>query len=233
MKRIHKIIISALVIFFVVGCGQQQQRTANDIVTEYPENAKVVFENDYVKAVEFMLEPGDKLPLHKGGKRVVYALSDYKVKWTEGDETSEKEWQKGDAHWHDAIEHAIENIGDTIASYMVVMRKDALLPETGEYDLSRDASQLDSEHSKIIFDNEHVRLIGVTLGSGESQPKHEGIYRLIYSLSDYKIEYTYNETNTVESQMEKGYVHWHAPDRHSVKNIGDPPAHYLIFAFKK
>jgi quercetin dioxygenase-like cupin family protein len=163
---------------------QQQQKTANDIVAEYPDNAKVVFENKYVQVVKFNLEPGDKLPLHKGGKRVVYAVYDFKVKWTEGNETSEKEWQNGDAHWHDAIEHAIENIGDTIASYLVVMRKDTLLPETGEYDVSRDASQLDSEHSKIIFDNDHVRVIDVKLGSGESQPKHEGIYRLIYSLSD-------------------------------------------------
>lgn len=233
MKRKHKIIISALVIFFIVGCGQQQQKTANDIVAEYPDNAKVVFENKYVQVVKFTLEPGDKLPLHKGGKRVVYALSDYKVKWTEGDETSEKEWQKGNVHWHDAVPHAIENIGKTDADYLVVTRKDTALPETDEYDLSRDASQLDSEHSKIIFDNDHVRVIDVKLGSGESQPKHEGIYRLIYSLSDYKIEYTYNETNSVETDMEKGYVHWHAPDKHSVKNIGDSPVHYLIFAFKK
>jgi hypothetical protein len=102
----------------------------------------VIFDNDYVRAVEFILKPGDNLPLHKGHPRIVYVLSDYKIKWTEGDKTSEKEWKKVNVHWHDAIEHAIENTGDKDAHFIVVARKKTALPETGEYDLSRDASTI-------------------------------------------------------------------------------------------
>lgn len=233
MKHTNILIITLAVIFLVGACAQKEQKAVEDIVAEYPENTKVVFENDYVQAVEFTLKPGEKLPLHTGGPRVVYALADYKIKWTEGGKITEKEWKKGDTHWHSAIDHAVENIGDVDAKYLVVTRTKNPLPETGENDLSRDASQLDSEHSQIIFENDQVRVIEVNLPGGESQPKHDGINRLIYSLNDYQIEYTYYQLNNVETEMQAGYIHWHAPEKHAVKNIGDTPAHYLIFAFKQ
>jgi hypothetical protein len=105
------IIISLAAVLFIQSCGDQQPKAIEDITGEYPDNAKVIFENNYVRAVEFMLKPGDNLPLHKGNPRAVYALSDYKIRWTEGDETTDKEWQKGDTHWHSADEHAVENVG--------------------------------------------------------------------------------------------------------------------------
>ena len=123
-------------------------------------------------------------------------LSDYKIKWTEGDQVIEKAWQKGDVHWHDAIEHAVENIGNADASYFVVTRKEKVLPDAGDYAITQDASQLDSEHASSIFENEYVRLIEVKLAAGESQPMHHGIHRLIYSLTSYQIEYTSDQMDT-------------------------------------
>ena len=233
MDKTNAIIIPIAVLVFLGGCGQQKKQAIEDVVAAYPDEAQVIFENDYVRAVEFTLEPGEKLPLHKGGPRAVYALSNYQIKWDEGGLVSEKEWQKGDIHWHDAISHAIENIGDSEAKYLVVTRKEKELPDTGVFDISRDASQLDSEHSKIIFENDHVRVIEVALEAGESQPKHDGIHRLIYSLTDYQILYTYGENNTVEVELKAGDIHWHTADNHSVKNIGDSLVHYLIYEFKK
>ncbi|MBN1480686.1 hypothetical protein JXA70_10470 [candidate division KSB1 bacterium] len=233
MRNVSKILVLLATITFAVSCGPKQQKAVADIVVAYPDNAKIVFENDYVKAVEFTLKPGDQLPLHQGGARVIYALSDYKIKWTEGGETIEKEWQRGDTHWHDAIDHAVENIGDTEAQYLVVTRTETPLPETGDFDVSRDASQVDSENATILFENDIFRIIDVKLDPGESQPKHEGIYRLIYSLNDYRAEYNYYRLNTIEAEMEESLIHWHVPEEHSVKNVGETPAHYLIFAVKK
>ena len=61
--------------------------------------------------------------------------------------------------------------------------------------------------------------------------------RLIYSLTDYKIEYSYYElneiVNKIEREMEESFVHSNTDDKHSVKNIGNTLAHYLVFSFKK
>jgi quercetin dioxygenase-like cupin family protein len=233
MKQFNTLFSSFLMLLIAAGCGQQPQKIVEDITAAYPDNSKIIFINDYVKAVEFSLKPGDKLPLHTSGKRVVYALSDYRLKWTEADKISEKQWQKGETHWHDDLEHAVENIGDTDAEFLVVTRTENPLPETGDVNLSRDAAQVDSEHAKVLFENEEIRVLEVKLDRDESQPKHDGLNRLIYSLSDYQVEYSYYIMNTVETEMEEGYVHWHTADKHSVRNVGDTPAHYLIFAFKE
>jgi hypothetical protein len=233
MKQLNTIIIGLVTILFIGGCGQKQEQAIEDIVAACPNNAKVVFENDYVQAVEFMLKPGEKLPLHKGGPRALYSLSDYTIKWTEGGQVNEKKWQKGDAHWHNAIAHAAENIGETDANYLVVTRTAIALPETGDYDIAQDASQIDSEHASIVFENEHVRIIDVQIVANESQPGHNGINRLIYALTPYQIKYTSDKMDTTETNMNAGDAHWHTPDNHAVENTGETLAHYLIFEFKK
>jgi quercetin dioxygenase-like cupin family protein len=231
MKYTVLTIICFGIILYVGGCGQQQEKSTDDTVAPPLVTETVQFENDYVKVTEFMLKPGGKLPLHKGGPRVVYALSDYTIRWTEGDQVSEKKWQKGDVHWHNAIEHAVENIGDTDAHYIVITRKDIALPKAGDYAIDQDASQLDSDHANIIFENDQVRVINVNLAAGESQPMHHGVNRLIYSLTSYQIEYTSDQMDTQNSRKEAGDIHWHTADKHAVKNNGETVAHYLIFEF--
>jgi len=233
MKKISTIIIGLVTTLCVGGCTQQPDKIIKEVVDTYPANTTVKIENDYIKVVEFILKPGDKLPLHKGDPRAIYSLSDYKLKWTEGDKETEKEWTKGHAHWHNAIDHAAENIGDTDANFLVVTRKEMTLPQTGDYDIGQDASQLDSDHANIIFENEHVRIIEVSLAPGESQPEHQGINRLIYSLKSYQVQFVSDKMGTMKTKMESGDAHWHTADKHAVENIGETLAHYLIFVFKK
>jgi len=234
MKRIGFTLVLLALMMLVMGCGKQKEEVVvEDIVAAAPEMSKVVFDNEFVKAVEFIIKPGEKLPLHKGGPRVVYSLSDYKIKWTESGQVTEKEWIKGHAHWHDAIDHAVENTGDRDAHYLVVTRKDMTLAVAEGYDISQDASQLDSDHSKIVFENDHVRIIEVKIATGEQQPMHLGVNRLIYSLTSYNIKYTSDKMEAKETMREAGDAHWHEADQHSVENIGATLAHFLIFEFKK
>jgi hypothetical protein len=233
MKQISTIIIGLVTMLCIVGCGQQQEKIIEENVANSPANTTVKIENDYVKVIEFMLKPGDKLSLHKGGQRAIYSLSDYKLKWTEGDQETEKEWTKGQAHWHNAIEHAAENIGETDANYLVVTRKEMALPETDDYDIEQDASEFDSEHANIIFENEYVRIIEVKLAAGESQTMHHGINRVIYSLTSYQIKFISDKMEPMDTKIETGDAHWHTADKHAVENIGETLAHYLIFEFKQ
>jgi hypothetical protein len=231
MRYTSLITICFSIVLFIAGCGQQQEKVTEESAAPQTVPETVQFENEFVKVSEFVLKSGDKTPLHEGGARVVYALSDYKIKWTEGDQVSEKAWQKGNVHWHEAIEHAVENIGETEANYIVVTRKENPLPETGDYSMAKDASQSDTEHATAVFENEHVRVIEVKLAAGDSQPMHDGVNRLIYSLSAYEIEYTSDQMDTKHMNMNKDDIHWHTADKHAVKNIGETLAHYLIFEF--
>jgi quercetin dioxygenase-like cupin family protein len=235
MNRIKVLIAGLVAIVLSTGCVNKQDKpvTFQEVIAEHPEKARIVFENDYVYAVKVKLKPGEKLPLHEGERRVVYSLSDYKIKWTEDGRVEEKQWQKGDSHLHHADAHAVENTGDTDAEYLVVTRTAMALPDAGESLLSGDMSKVDSLHAEILLEDDDIRVLEVKLDTGKAQPKHDGLNRLIYSLSDYQIEYTYYIMDNVETEMERGYIHWHTADKHSVKNVGDTPAHYLLFGFKK
>lgn len=227
------ILLALTGLFLVTACAQEEVEVVEDVLKAAPDKASTVFANDFVRLDMFTLEPGEVLPLHKGGPRAVYALSDYTIKWTEGDRVSEKTWRRGDAHWHDAVAHAVDNIGDSDATYLTVTRKETVLPASSGYDTAQDAGELDKTHADVTFVNDHVRIIEVELSPGESQPVHHGINRLIYSLSDYRIRYTSDQADTKEMTMAKGEAHWHGADEHAVENIGETPARYVIFEFLK
>jgi quercetin dioxygenase-like cupin family protein len=87
--------------------------------------AKLSFDNEVFRITEVTLPPGASIPMHSGVNRVVYSLSDYQTLYEAGDEgKEEKSFKKGDVHWHDACLHALENIGETEAKYLVVSYKD-------------------------------------------------------------------------------------------------------------
>ena len=218
-------------------CERQEKKppeeVTQDVVVPTPQHAEPMFNNDYVKAVKFTLGPGDKLPLHQGTRRVIYSLSDYKIKWMEGDLQTEKQWKKGQVHWHDAAQHAVENIGKTEAEYLVVARKDAVLPLLEGDEISHAISQLDVAYSSVVFDNEDVRVMEVKIPSGEKQPMHSGGHRLVYALTAYDAKYRSDKMGTKESTVKAGTAHWHGPDKHAVENTGQTSANFLIFEFKK
>jgi hypothetical protein len=233
MKRIQIFFVGLISFIILFGCGQQKEEVIEDIVAAYPYKTQVLYENDYVKVVEFNLNPGDKLPMHKGGSRVIYSLSDYTLKWNEGGKVTEKSWEKGEIHWHDALDHAAENIGETNANYMTMTRTDLKLPDAGDYTVEEDAGKKDQENSSVVFENDNVRVIEVNLPAGAAQEMHDGINRLIYSLNDYSINYASDKAEPKEMEMKSGEFHWHGADQHAVENIGETAANYLIFEFKK
>jgi hypothetical protein len=57
--KLMSFIISLTAILLIISCGEKQQKVIDDITASNPDNAKVILDNDYVRAVEFMLKPGD------------------------------------------------------------------------------------------------------------------------------------------------------------------------------
>lgn len=233
MNRSVAVSLGLLVLAMFVGCGGGDPKPVQNILASYPELASLVFENDYVRVVEFTLGPGDELPLHHGGRRVVYALSDFTLEWLEGEaEPVTKKWTSGAVHFHDAVTHAARNAGSTEARYLVVSRKTVPLPIIEAYGAERDVAAADADHSEAIFENDHVRVIEVHIAPGDKQPAHHGLNRLIYALSDYTITYSSERSENEESIVEIEDAHWHGRDEHAVENTGETEAHYLVFAWK-
>ncbi|TDW24267.1 cytoplasmic protein [Kribbella kalugense] len=79
-----------------------------------------VFENERIRLLQSRLTPGDTTPMHSHPDIVVYNLETGRLRFhTASGETEEVELPVGTAWWHDAAEHATENVGTTVIRSLI------------------------------------------------------------------------------------------------------------------
>lgn len=118
---IKKISLSLFVlILFAVAAAAQ------DPVPIYPNNYKVLLENERVRVLDFQLKKGAKEDFHAHPAAVTYVLAPFKIRFTFPDGTTRiREAKAGEVFYGDPLIHASENIGDTDAHGLLVEMKSA------------------------------------------------------------------------------------------------------------
>lgn len=102
-----------------------------DPVPIYPENYKVLMENDRVRVLDFQLKKGAKEDAHSHPAHVVYVITGFKIRFTLPDgSTRIRETKDGDVLFSEPVTHASENIGDTDAHGILVELKTPPTKET-------------------------------------------------------------------------------------------------------
>lgn len=86
--------------------------------------------------------------------------------------------------------------------------------------------------TQLIFENEYTKIVKVSLEPGETQPLHEAPERLVYSLSDYTIDWSEEGVNMGVKEWKKGDVHYHGAGEHSARNVGETIAEWVVFQYK-
>ena len=100
-----------------------------DPVPLYPNNYKVLFENDRVRVLDFKLRKGDSEKAHFHPANMAVFLADFKIRFTLPDgSTRMREGHPGEVAWSDAIVHTPTNVGDTDAHGVLVELKTATAP---------------------------------------------------------------------------------------------------------
>jgi len=96
-----------------------------DPVPLYPNNYKVLFENDRVRVLDFVLRKGGHEKAHFHPANVAVFLADFKIRFTLPDGTTRlRVGHPGEVGWSDAIVHEPVNVGDTDAHGILVELKD-------------------------------------------------------------------------------------------------------------
>ncbi len=188
--------------------------------------------DDPIHVHRVTLAPGDSLPPHEGGERIVYALTDLPalVFATDG-EREERSFGAGEVHRHDAGIHSVTNEGEAPAEFVVFERR-GVLPETaseGDTDIPEVGDGVTDE---VLLDDAFAEVHRITLQPSAALPPHQGYARAVYSLSGYTVEFT-GPDGTREQRFETGEAHTHAPGDHTVENAGDTIAEFLVVEFKR
>ena len=85
----------------------------NDAVSIAPHLHKIIFENEKVRALEVIVEPGDKAEMHTHPDNVITVLSGGSLIMTFSDGTSKQvDLKTGITFFGPATEHAVENKSD-------------------------------------------------------------------------------------------------------------------------
>ncbi len=97
---------------------------AQDPVPIYPDNYKVLLENDKVRVVQFTLRKGATEDFHSHPAAVTYVLTGFKIRFRFPDGTERiREAKAGDVLYGEAVTHSPLNIGDTDAMGILVEMK--------------------------------------------------------------------------------------------------------------
>jgi beta-alanine degradation protein BauB len=127
MKKFLRILFVAVltgisILFAQSALGQLKYP---DIVKAAPGHAKVILDNKEVRVISVWMSPGDSIPMHHHPQYTVYAASGGTIKSTLPDGTSKVSTIKtGEATWHEAEDHATQNVGKTkMHNILVEMKK--------------------------------------------------------------------------------------------------------------
>ena len=116
----HPIMLSfACVLFF------SPKAVSQDPFTLYPENYRLLLENDRARVIDFQLKKGAREDFHFHPSHVAYILSGFKIQFTFPDGTTRiREAKAGDVLFSEAVTHSPLNIGDTDAHGILIEMKE-------------------------------------------------------------------------------------------------------------
>ena len=97
------------------------QTTVPDAATATPKVVQVKLENDRVRVLEFMSDPGDREGWHFHPAFVVYVVSGGTLRITTPDgKSSDVEFKAGDIRFREPVTHETENVGSSRLHAIIV-----------------------------------------------------------------------------------------------------------------
>lgn len=82
---------------------------------------------------------------------------------------------------------------------------------------------------KVLFENEHVRLLEVKMQPGDHTEMHSHPENLVYALSSARVKFTVPSGEVAELELPAGASMWMDATEHETDNVGDTAIHALMF----
>jgi quercetin dioxygenase-like cupin family protein len=209
---------------------------AQDPVKVAPGMYKVLFENDDARVIEVTGKPGDKSAKHSHPDHVVYAITAGKVKFTGGDgKSKEVSMKAGEVLWSPGETHESELIEGKDFKVVVIELKESPAGGAKPSKLADadDQAKSSADITKVLLDNDRVRVLETRLKPGGKLPKHAHPAHAVYAFTPAKVKFTtYPDEKTSEKSMEAGQAFVSGPVTHVVENVGTTDAHSLLVEIK-
>src|SRR3954453_1825510 len=115
----------------VIPTAKRSQVATDPAVTD-PDLYKVIFENDRVRVLEYRDRPGDRTHPHRHPDSVMYTLSSFHRRVSDGSRSMDVDIPSGEVRWLGAQQHSGHNVGETPThSIFVELKEPACSPSAG------------------------------------------------------------------------------------------------------
>ncbi|MDR7329231.1 cupin domain-containing protein [Corynebacterium guangdongense] len=105
---------------------------ADDPTLTNPDHYRTLWENDFVRVLEYVDEPGDRTTPHDHPNTVMVTLTSFSRRLFAGDRAFDTQLDSGQAVWIPAQRHSGENTGDTPTHSILIELKGAAGGHGGE-----------------------------------------------------------------------------------------------------
>jgi len=97
----------------------------------------------------------------------------------------------------------------------------------------QEAANSASSSSKVLFENDRVRVVELRLEPGKTEPMHSHPAHLVYVLSPARMKMTSSDGKTKEVEVKAGQVIWGEALSHAGENVGTTALHEVIIELKE
>ena len=98
--------------------------------------------------------------------------------------------------------------------------------------LAQDPVEVDSDHYKVEFENDQVRVLRITYGPNEKSVMHAHPEGVAVYLSDLKGQFTLPDGQTIEEEGKAGEAVWTEAGQHLPQNMTDQPFELILVELK-
>jgi len=97
--------------------------------------------------------------------------------------------------------------------------------------MTLDPVETNPDHYKVVFENEHVRVLEYTDRPGDRTTPHEHPNSVMHTLTSFRRR-LYSGDKEIDVEIPAGTTNWLPAQQHSALNIGDTPTHVLFVELK-
>jgi hypothetical protein len=200
-----------------------------DSVKVDPAHHTVVFENNQVRVLHWVIQVGDKTLNHSHPNSLNIALTDYNGRVTTPDgKTFDVHDKAGSASWRPALIHIVENIGSRPMEGIILEPKK---PASARPAGSSDPVVVDPQHQKVAFENEQIRVIRERRQGGKT-PMHGHPDNVQVMLTDATWNITTADGKTEAVIGKAGEVRWRSATEHIGEALSNKPVEQILVEMK-
>jgi beta-alanine degradation protein BauB len=200
-----------------------------DSVSVDPAHHEVLFENDQVRVVRWVVAPGDTTLYHSHPENLNICLTDYNGRVT-GQEatTSDVHAKAGSLSWRQSGSHAVANLArQRMEGILVEPRHPGCRRPQG----SPDPVVIDPQHHTVEFENEHLRVLRERREPGNF-PMHGHPDNVQVLLTDCNATLRTADGRTQTIFAKAGDVRWRAATQHEGVVLGGTPVEQIVVEMK-